>query len=152
MATRETNQRPPGTQRTRVALAESLGYATHLGLAAFVQRGDGADAQTVFGLQEPVHGFCVGEAAVTQNNEGASQFTERFCSVEEVGRNLPHSVEAVREQSAVLNQATHLTDLESKDFGEIGNCEPLHIGKVRHELIFPRSAHKRGIRRVFRLS
>jgi len=108
-------------------LSESLGDATHFGLAAGPQGGNGRNSQAVVDLEEPAHSLLVGEAIVIEYKNRSSQFGQRSAVPQEVCGNLKHAVATDGEKMMVVDQLSDPALGYSEHLNECGDGQPFWL-------------------------
>ncbi len=97
-----------------VTSGQRLRHAPHLGLASRTKRVDRRRTEAVVRIEQPADRFLVAETCVTQHDEGPPQLAERFAVLQEVCRNLEHSVDACRRQVSVLDEPPNAAHAEAE--------------------------------------
>ena len=79
-------------------------------------------------FKSPTQSFLIAEAAVCEHDQSSLQLAQGFPIHDECSGNLPHTVDAAGQQGAIFDEPTNLAHFETEHLGQVGNCQPLHIG------------------------
>ena len=111
---------------------ERLGDPANFRFASGSKRQDRRDHKALFALQQPVHGFLVGESAVRQYRERSAKFRQHFGVTDEKVWNLPYPVDSDCQERAVFDESADPADTNAENLDKVRNRQPTNFRIFYH--------------------